>query len=80
MSQPAEQLYAVPGWAAFYTIEGSVHGPDGFAVIDIRQQFRDEPTHADLERLRAFAHEAVGGTVVADTLCINACYDQRDFA
>jgi len=79
MPLPAEQLYVEPVWAAFYTIEGSVRG-SGFAVIDIRQQFRDAPTHADLERLRAFAHEAVGGRVIADTLCVNVCYDERDFA
>ena len=47
MPRPAEQFYVKPRWAAFYTIEGSVRGLGG-AVIDIRQQFWDEPTHADL--------------------------------
>ncbi len=79
MAQPAGQFYAVGDWVPFYTIEGSVRGLGG-AVIDIRQQFRDEPTYADLGRLRAFAHEAVGGGVIADSLCVNACYDLRDLA
>jgi hypothetical protein len=71
-------FYAEAGWPAFYTIEGSVRGPGG-VVIGIRQQLREKPSEDDLERLRAFAREAIGGRVVSDTLCVNACYDPRDY-
>lgn len=88
----AEEFYREAGWplgllwearaadvpVPFYTIEGTVRGPRG-VVVDIRRTFRDPPSEGAFEETRRWARAAVGGTVIADSLCVNACYDPREF-